>query len=189
MGFRFIRDLSHTCLLAGAIALLLTLGACGGQETIKEENLPELVLTDLDNAQVSTQTFRGKLLVLNVWASWCPPCRGEMPGLEQLSKSVDSGQIVVIGMSVDIDANLAREFLGQNKITFRNFIDDSGKNAKTLGVSIYPETLLVTPDGKIAYRVKGERDWGSPAMLHALQEIYQGKRSGFDSILTGSLAQ
>lgn len=137
---------------------------------------------------MSTQIFRGKLLVLNVWATWCPPCRREMPSLERLSKNVDGRHIVVAGMSVDTDTNLAREFLDQNGITFRNFIDIDGKSAPALSISIYPETLVVAPDGKILYRVVGERDWDSPAMRQLLEEIYQGKHREFDAVLTEVLA-
>ncbi|TAN81078.1 MAG: TlpA family protein disulfide reductase [Gallionella sp.] len=168
--------------------LLVMLGACGKHDAVGE-HIPEFVLTGLDGAQVPTRAFRGKLLVLNVWATWCPPCRREMPSLERLSKSVDGRRIVVAGVSVDTDANLALEFLGQNGITFRNFRDTSVNIANVLGVQVYPETLLVAPDGKIVHRIVGERDWNSPAMLRVLEEAYQGRRSEMDASLAGALAQ
>lgn len=167
--------------LAGVIALLSLLGACdktAAPLTVAEDKpFPELVLTDLDGAQVSTQTFRGKLLVLNVWATWCPPCRKEMPSLERLGKSVDSGRIVVAGMSIDGDAKAVRGFLAQNDITFRNFIDPDKRIADSLGVLAYPETFLIAPDGKLVRRISGEQEWSSPAMRQVLEEAYQGRRS------------
>ncbi|OGT03904.1 MAG: hypothetical protein A2143_03565 [Gallionellales bacterium RBG_16_57_15] len=151
------------------------LGACS--KPAVEEFVPELTLTSLDGTRTSLQEFRGKLLVLNVWATWCPPCRREMPSLERLSKSVDGSRIVVAGISVDSDANAVLEFLRQNGVTFRNFRDTPGNIANTLGVQVYPETLLIAPDGKIAHRITGERDWSSPAMLGVLEDAFRGRRS------------
>lgn len=171
----------HAHRLAGAIALLALLGACDKPAAPlvvgEDKAFPELVLTDLKGTQVSTQAFRGKLLVLNVWASWCPPCRKEMPSLERLSKAVDDGHIVVVGMSIDGDAKVARDFLSQNGITFRNFIDAEKKIADALGVHAYPETFLIAPDGKLVRKIMGEQDWSSPAMLQVLDDAYKGKRS------------
>lgn len=177
-------------MLTGAIALSAMLGACSKPPApaVVDEYIPELVLTGLDGTQMSTQKFRGKLLVLNVWATWCPPCRKEMPSLERLSKSVDGRRIAVAGMTVDTDANLVREFLDQTGVTFRNFADPERKFANVLNVQAYPETLLIAPDGKIVYRVLGERDWNSPAMLRVLEDVYQGKRNDLDYSRAGVLA-
>jgi len=161
--------------------LLALLGACGKPSAplvvAEGKPFPELGLTGLDGTQASIQAFRGKLLVLNVWASWCPPCRKEMPSLERLSKSVDGRRIAVVGVSVDGDAKVAREFLTNSGITFRNFIDPDKKNADALGIRAYPETFLVAPDGKLVRRIMGEQDWSSPAMLQVLEDAYQGRRS------------
>ncbi|MHB8166526.1 MAG: TlpA family protein disulfide reductase [Sulfuricella sp.] len=161
--------------------MLALLGACGKPSAplvvAEGKPFPELALTGLDGAQASTQAFRGKLLVLNVWASWCPPCRKEMPSLERLSKSVDGRRIAVVGVSVDGGAKVAREFLARSGITFRNFIDPDKKNADALGIRAYPETFLIAPDGKLVRRIMGEQDWSSPAMLQVLEEAYQGRRS------------
>jgi len=184
---RLFRNLSHAGLLTGVMAILLLLTACGEREVIREEYFPALTLKDIDGVSISTQEFRGKVLVLNVWASWCPPCRREMPSLEELSRKVDGNHIVVAGLSADKDVNLVQEFLGQSRITFRNFIDTDGSIVRTLDTLVYPVTLLISPDGKIVYRVQGERDWSSPAILAVLEEIYQGKRSGFDSRLSGTV--
>ncbi len=167
--------------LAAVIALLALLGACDKPATplVVEEDkaFPVLALTGLDGAQVSIQAFRGQLLVLNVWASWCPPCRKEMPSLERLSKTADGRHIVVVGMSIDGDAKVARDFLSQNGITFRNFIDPEKRIADALGVHAYPETFLIAPDGKLVRKIMGEQDWSSPAMLQVLEDAYKGKRS------------
>ena len=178
MHSRLVR--SYVCRLAGMIALLALLSACDKNAT--DEYLAEYTLTGLDGAQTSIQAFRGKLLVLNVWATWCPPCRREMPSLERLSKNADNKRIVVAGIATDQSVNAVREFVAKYGITFRIFTDTPGNVANTLDVRVYPETLLIAPDGKIAHRISGERDWDSPAMLKVLEDAYQGKRIESDSI-------
>ena len=160
--------------IVGAMTLLALLGACDKPEF--EESLPELALTGLDGAKTSIHAYRGRLLVLNVWATWCPPCRREMPSLEHLSKSADSKRIVVAGISTDESVNAVREFVAKYGITFPIFTDTPGNVANVLDVRVYPETLLFAPDGKLVLRISGERDWDIPAMLKILEDAYQGKR-------------
>lgn len=175
MHSRFVRIANHTCRLTATVFLLALLSACDKPPV--DEYLPDLTLTSLDGAQTSTRTFRGKLLVLNVWATWCPPCRREMPSLERLGKSADSKRIVVAAIATDQSANAVREFMTLHSITFPVFTDTPGNVANNLGVKVYPETLLVAPDGKIVQRIAGEREWDSPAMLKILEDAYLGKRS------------
>ncbi len=170
-------------LLVVAVALLSVLGACSRKEPVvahEEEGkpFPVLTLTGLDGGSLSTRAFRGKVLVLNVWASWCPPCRKEMPSLERLSKMLDPKRFAVIGLSVDEDRHLVREFLMQNGITFPNYLDPGLKIVKqTLGIKAYPETFIVAPGGELIRRVMGEQAWDSPGMLQVLEDAYKGKRT------------
>lgn len=136
---------------------------------------PPLTLNYSGGKALSTQSFQGKLLVLNVWATWCPPCRREMPSLERLSRTLDPKRFAVIGLSTDADANLASEFLLQNDITFANFFDQNGKIARDLGLKVYPETFLIGPDGRLIERIPGMREWDSPEMIARLEAAYQGK--------------
>lgn len=138
---------------------------------------PKIALNLPDGHAVSTQSFRGKVVVLNIWASWCPPCRREMPGLEQLSRMLDPAHFAVIGMSTDEDSRLAEEFLRQNGITFSNFFDRNGRIAKELGLEVYPETFIIGPDGVLVQRIAGFRDWGSEETFLLLEQA-SGKQGG-----------
>lgn len=164
---------------AGLLCIALV-AACDKQAAAPKAQLlaeglpfPPLTLNYSEGAALSTQSFRGKLLVLNVWATWCPPCRREMPSLERLSRTLDPKRFAVIGLSTDADALLASEFLLQNRITFANFFDQNGKLAKELGLKVYPETFLIGPDGTLVQRVPGLREWDSPEMLAQLEAAYQ----------------
>ena len=98
--------------------------------------------------------FKGKTLLINFWATWCAPCRSEMPDLQKLSDSLDAEHFAVIGISVDNDSNLIREFLLQYKINFRNFQDENFRLAsQQLGIKTYPETFIVSPRGIITRRI------------------------------------
>jgi thiol-disulfide isomerase/thioredoxin len=157
------------------VAVLALLGACGKSKV--EESLPELTLTGLDGTQTSARSFRGKLLVLNVWATWCHPCRKEMPSLQRLSNKADSKRIIVAGIATDQSVNAVKEFMMLYKISFPIFTDTPSNVANNLGVRVFPETLLISPDGKIVQRIAGDRDWDSPAMLKVLEDAYEGKKS------------
>ena len=167
--------------LALGLMLLALVSGCGEKQSpqiplVEGKPFPSLTLNKLNGGTASTQAFKGKMLVLNVWATWCPPCRKEMPGLERLSKILDPQRFAVAGLSTDGEQQLVSEFIRRNGITFENFIDLNGKLAKQLGVNAYPETFLIAPDGTLVRRVMGEQDWSSPAMIQVLEEAYQGRR-------------
>lgn len=118
------------------------------------------------------------MLVLNIWATWCPPCRREMPGLDRLSQTLDPKRFAVIGLSTDEDALLASEFLIQNGITFTNFLDQKGKMSRQLGLQVYPETFVIAQDRTLVRRMTGLRDWSSPDMVSMLEGLYQTHMGG-----------
>lgn len=165
--------------LAACLALLaLLLAACAPDEGRLRpgQPFPQLRLAGLDGSILETGTLAGKVLVLNVWATWCPPCRREMPALQRLAQSASGRGIVVAGMTVDRDLNLAREFVREAGITFPNYVDPEMAVANgTLRVVGFPETFVVGPDGRLAARVVGERDWDAPEMLKALEALARGE--------------
>jgi peroxiredoxin len=143
---------------------------------IEGKPFPKIALEAASGKTLSTETFRGKVVVLNVWATWCPPCRREMPSLEALSKRLDARRFAVVGLSTDDDAMLAREFLRQNDITFTNFFDRNGRISRQFDLEVYPETFLIGPDGTLIQRVPGMRDWSSPEMVAFLEMTYDTYR-------------
>lgn len=162
--------------------LLVSLSACNKQLPVPSQQLvegklfPAAMLNYVLGGQSKKQEFQGKVLILNVWATWCPPCRKEMPSLEHLSQTLDPKHFAVIGLSTDTDALLATEFLVQSGITFSNFFDQNGKMAKQLGLKVYPETFLIAQDGTLVRRVIGLQDWSSPEIMALLEEIYRTKQ-------------
>ncbi len=125
--------------------------------------MPSVALTRLAGGDsTSTDAFLGRPLVVNFWATWCQPCRDEMPSLERLSHRLASRGVQVIGVTVDNDRYLATEFIRSYGLTFPVYTDGEKKQLQSaLRVGSLPETVLVTARGVIAARIVGARDWDS----------------------------
>jgi thiol-disulfide isomerase/thioredoxin len=161
--------------------LLWSLAACDDPGASVEhlsvgqvERLPDLELLRLDGTLVRlTELHPGKAIVLNVWAAWCPPCRAEMPNLQRLSDGLDPERFVVIGLSVDEDADFVREYLRDIGITFANYVATDTKAAPAqLKVDSFPQTLLVRTDGSLEQRIVGPRDWAAPQQRARIQTLW-----------------
>ena len=119
--------------------------------------------------------FRGKPLIINVWASWCGPCRSEMGSLQRLEKRYGGKQFNVIGISTDDDREAAAMFIKRSRITFENFLDSHLVLENMLGADSIPLTLLVGADGRILEKVRGAYEWDSPEIVDAIGETFNIK--------------
>jgi len=128
------------------------------------------------NAQTSTfADFKGKPLIINVWASWCGPCRAEMSSLEQLAQRYNGKELNVIGISIDDDGDAAAAFIKQSKITFKNFIDSKLFLENMLGANTIPLTVLVDAQGRVLVKVRGARNWNSPEIIDSIAQVFHTK--------------
>jgi cytochrome c biogenesis protein CcmG, thiol:disulfide interchange protein DsbE len=116
--------------------------------------------------------LKGQLVVLNFWATWCPPCVEETPSLNRLQKYIDNRGGTVLGISVDEDAAAYEKFLKDQNIAFPTYRDSTTKSAANYGTTIYPETYIIDRHGKIARKFIGAQQWDSLEM-----------RAYFDAIL------
>jgi thiol-disulfide isomerase/thioredoxin len=160
--------------------LCLAFAACGPRTPAAPQRgdaLPSLQLVDLaDGGQHATVDWKGAVLVINFWATWCEPCRKEMPSLEALQQRFAGARLRVIGITMDDDLNLAREFLLAQRITFPNYAEAPAARARdALSVRLLPETILVGADGRIAARVKGARDWAGADAVAELNALLRGE--------------
>ena len=141
-------------------------------QIVTGDRFPELQLVNLKGEPVSTAQFAGKVLVFNVWATWCAPCRKELPSLQRLSEQLDPQRFAVIGMSVDADAHVVREFLIERKVTFTNLQDADMRAAQEiLGVRAYPSTYIITADGVVRRLVGGAQGWDGPEWQKLIRSI------------------
>lgn len=122
---------------------------------------PALDLTDLQGQRWSTASLKGRAVVLNFWATWCPPCKEELPSLQTLHE-IGGGDPVVIGINVRETASHVRRYLASTGMNFPVVLDPRAELAARFGVNAFPTTLLIAPDGQIRSRVVGEVDWAGP---------------------------
>ena len=114
--------------------------------------------------QMQLSDLRGKVVVLNFWATWCPPCVEETPSLIALQREIAPKGGVVLGISVDDDAQAYAQFVQANGIDYPTFRDPSRKIPASYGTSMYPDTYIIDRHGKIARKLVGAQDWTSPEM-------------------------
>jgi thiol-disulfide isomerase/thioredoxin len=119
--------------------------------------------------------LRGKPLIINVWASWCGPCRAEMGSLERLSRRYGGKQFNIIGVSTDDHAEAAAAFLRQAKVTFDNYHDRNLLLEDMLGADTIPVTILVDARGRVVDRLRGSRQWDAPESLDLIGKAFHKK--------------
>ena len=119
--------------------------------------------------------YRGKPLIINVWASWCGPCRQEMKSLDRLSRRDGSKQFRVIGISTDDDIEAAYVFLEKSGTSFDNFIDKKLLMENMLGADRLPLTLLINHQGRILSKHYGAKDWDSAEAKRLIEDAFKIK--------------
>lgn len=160
--------LSSILLCAASIALAATPGEVpvGGQ-------LREAQMQGLSGPSAKLSVWRGKPLIINVWASWCGPCRQEMGSLDRLARRYAGKQFNVIGISTDDYREPALDFLRQSNTAFRNFIDSRLFMENMLGADRIPLTLLVDAQGKVLAKFYGARQWDSPESVQMISKAFR----------------
>ena len=134
--------------------------------------LREASMQGLNGPARNLSDFRGKPLVINVWASWCGPCRQEMGSLERLHRRYGGKQFTVIGISTDDYPELAKAFLQKSGSTFSHFIDSRLLLENMLGADRLPLTLLVDARGRVLAKYYGAAEWDSPAAVAAIAKAF-----------------
>lgn len=132
-----------------------------------DEPAPAFALRSLDGDVVSLDDYRGQVVLVNFWASWCPPCRVEMPGFERVYRQRQDEGFVILGIATDTHAEAAiREFVAEHDITYPILLADRGVVQDYGGVRALPESFLVDRDGRIRHRVIGY--FAEPALRSAV---------------------
>ena len=136
------------------------------------QRIPPLLVQDLQGQPATLAAVPDKLLMINVWATWCGPCRHEMPSLQQLLVRLGSDRLKLVGLSVDMDDHVVREYLIENKITFPSYLDRNQSEVNgVLGLRLFPSTFFVAPDGRLLKVVEGWREWDTPEMLAEIRAL------------------
>jgi len=150
------------------------------------ETLPPVAMRGLNGPPKKLSEFRGRPLIINVWASWCGPCRAEMASLERLAWLHEPGYFTVIGVSIDDHSEQAKAVLKASNATITHFIDSRLRIENMLGASRVPLTVLVDADGRVIEKVFGARKWDDPDALKLIGNAFGDQQSNFTQIRTTS---
>jgi peroxiredoxin len=133
------------------------------------DSAPSFTITTDNGSTVSLPNFNGKLLVLNFWASWCPPCVEETPSLSQLASEFGPKGLVVLGVSVDHDVKAYNAFLQKFHPAFLTARDL--KLHEDYGTFMYPETYIISPGGKVLQKFAEGEDFSDPKMTQLIAAL------------------
>lgn len=170
-SFQTARAVPRRILLMLLLAWALAGCSGAGDGLVGEgDTLPAMSLQQLDDGPDGLDGYRGRLLVVNIWATWCAPCREEMPSLQRLADAMAGEPFALVGLSIDDDANLVREFLLRYDIRFPIVLDPGAvETTAKIGSLGYPDTLVVDAEGRIVRRVTGLEVWDSADMVSFLR--------------------
>ena len=128
---------------------------------------PKLALATLDGRRVDLKSLRGRTVIVNFWATWCGPCREEMPSLAALAKAEAAG-VVVLAVNVGESQPKVRQFLAAQSLDLDVLLDAHGEAAADWRIAIYPSSFVIAPDGRIQSYIAGALDWSDPAVVRRL---------------------
>lgn len=160
-------------LVGGVLAVVAVLAMSNLPEPVGKvsegEMAPDFTLADMNG--IEQHLPKGKVVLLNFWATWCPPCRDEMPSMIDLHKMMADKGLVIVGASVDTDTNKLVSFVREYNVPFEVLKDNHQSVARRYGVLRYPETFLIDRTGKVRYHLIGAVNWTDQSVLKAINAL------------------
>ncbi|MCG8427358.1 MAG: TlpA family protein disulfide reductase [Chromatiales bacterium] len=135
------------------------------------EPAPPFHLEDLNGRLHHLTEYRGKVLVVNFWASWCAPCREELPSMNRAWEALQGENVAMLAINLGEDREAVDAFIKDFPIDFTVLLDRRGNISQRWRVTGMPTTFLVDPQGNIAYRIVGKREWDSDELLQLVREL------------------
>lgn len=163
--------------LSGAILALTAAGATAQQPgegltpIAAAPPAPEFVLTDLDGRVHRLSEYRDKVVVINFWASWCPPCRAEMPSMERAWRQLRNDAVTMLAINVGENEDSVFQFTADYPVSFTLLLDQDSAVTDAWPVRGLPTTIVLDPEGRMRYQAIGGRAWDEPALLDSIRAL------------------
>jgi len=163
-----MKRLLATCVMS----LLLTSGAqAAGFEVRAAMPAPELKARDLAGAPKTLADYRGKVVLLNFWASWCPPCLREMPSMERLRVKLAGRPLAIVALDSAEAPEEVNAYLSRMRLGFPILLDPDGSNTKRWKVFALPTTFLLDAEGRVRYVLTGPTEWDEGEALEVIKSL------------------
>ena len=140
---------------------------------VKPYDAPTLKLLDIDDEVVDLKTLKGKVVIINFWATWCPPCRREMPSLQRLYNKISNKNVVVLAVDVGESAEKVDDYLSNisPEVTFQALLDSRSDAMMRWKVRGLPSTFIVNKQGKVVYKAIGGREFDSDGIVKQIMNL------------------
>ena len=158
-------------MLLGAALVWVVGGTLQPKVVNAGDTAPNFKVVAQDGKTFTRSDFGGKLLVLNFWASWCPPCVEETPSLEEFAREMAPEGVVVLGISSDRNPDRYRQFLQRFHVTFPTSLDPSADISASYGTFQIPETYLIDRNGKVIEKVISNQNWMDPEFVARVKKM------------------
>jgi len=135
------------------------------------DRAPNFSVTADNGRTVTAKDFGGKLLLVNFWATWCPPCVDEIPGLNEMYRQLGPKGLVIVAISQDKDPNAYKQFLEKNPLTFMTVRDPSQDIQLSYGTIQIPESYLIDRNGRVIEKYISSQPWASPQMIEHVSSL------------------
>ncbi len=178
------RRVNGRCIAAAALIALLSTTPATAQLPLPElsheltrlsepNDAPDFRLADMDGKEYVLESYRGKVVMLNFWATWCPPCRRELPSMEALHQTFKDEPFAILAINEWETQDHVFAFMGQLPVepSFPILFDSDSVVAQNFGVKGLPTTLLLDTNGKIVYRAVGGRDFNHPEVKKIIRAL------------------
>jgi cytochrome c biogenesis protein CcmG/thiol:disulfide interchange protein DsbE len=160
--------------IAGLLVLFAHPDYRQGEPSLRGSTPKDFSFT-LDGKPTKLSDLRGKVVLVNFWATWCPPCIDETPSLNELQRRIASRGGVVLGVSEDDDQQAYDEFLKTYQIRFPTFRDSTKQIPAQYGTSMYPDTYVIGRNGKLDRKIVGPQDWTNSEMTVYIDSLLDAK--------------
>lgn len=146
-----------------------------GQAVAVGDIAPDFQLEDTKGNKVSLSDLRGKVVMVNFWATWCPPCIEEMPSMEKLQEVMAGDDFVMLAINTEQNGRaVVPKFLEKTSYSFPILYDEKGLVQKLYGVYKFPESFIVGKDGNVVEKIIGPLDWSNPKIINYLKSLVKG---------------
>lgn len=172
---RFLMFFALSCAVAA-----MTITGCNkksnapahNKSAVESKPAPDITVKSINNESLTLSSLKGKVVLLNFWATWCPPCREEIPSMMKLNSAMAGKPFQMVAISIDEGGKKAVEdFFKESRFSLPAYLDQDTAAAKVYGITGVPETFVIDKQGIIVKKVIGPMDWSSPEALSFLEGL------------------